>query len=68
MIKIKKLILNLRILSIFLFKKNLGSIADPIKNPINARASVIAKLFETEFNANIKNIEKTRRTTNGLKI
>ena len=38
-----------------LFKKYLGSIADPIKNAINAIANVIAKLAETALIDSIRN-------------
>lgn len=51
-----------------LFNKNLGSIAAPIKNAINAIASVMAKLPDTGFSDSAKNNAKTKRTINGLKM
>lgn len=49
-----------------LFKKYLGNIAEPIKNAINAIASVIAKLAETAFIDNIKKTPNTISTIRGL--
>ena len=49
------------------FKKNLGSIAAPIKKKRNAMISVTVKLLEIGLNDNTKNAAKTTRTINGLK-
>lgn len=49
-----------------LFKKYLGSIADPIKNAINAIANVIAKLAETALIDSIRNAQNTTSTISGL--
>lgn len=49
-----------------LFKKYLGSIADPIKNAINAIANVIAKLAETALVDSIRNAPNTTSTISGL--
>lgn len=60
--------LNRIILSVFLFKRNLGSIDEPIKNATNAIINVIVKLFESVFSDNSKKAENRNITINGLNI
>lgn len=50
------------------FKKNFGTIVDPIKKKINPIANVIARLTEIEFMDNKRNSAKTKSTIKGLKI
>ena len=50
------------------FKRYLGMIADPMKNPTNARISVMAKLSEILFRDNSKKQANKKSTINGLKI
>ena len=61
-------LLNVMMLSVFLFKKNLGSIADPMKNAMNPIAIVRVRLCESEFRDNSRNAEKRKITISGLKI
>ena len=56
------------ILSVPPFKKYFGIIADPMKNPTNARINVITKLVEGGFNDRMRNIANTNNTINGLKM
>ena len=51
-----------------LFKKNLGSIADPIKKATNPIVIVIVRLGDNVFRDSSKNIEKRKMTIRGLKI
>lgn len=56
------------ILSVPLFKKNLGSIAHPTKNATNPMANVIVRLRVKEFKDKSRNIENRKITINGLNI
>lgn len=49
------------------FKKYFGIIADPIKNPINARIRVITKLLDGRLIDKSKNNANKNKTINGLK-
>ena len=62
------LLLNSTIFFKLLFKKYFGSIADPIKNPANARANVMHRLGEGLFIDKSKNNANKKSTINGLKI
>lgn len=55
------------IFSKFLFKRCLGSIADPIKNATNPIINVITKLGEGVLIDKIKKNENNTNTINGLK-
>jgi hypothetical protein len=50
-----------------LFIKCLGSMVDPIKNPINAISSVMTRLFDGVLIDKSRNIANRNRTINGLK-
>ena len=50
------------------FKKNLGSIADPIKNATNPIDIVNVKLGLSEFRDNSRNMENRKMTINGLNM
>jgi hypothetical protein len=61
-------LLNLTIPLISPFKKYFGSMDDPMKNPTNARISVITRLSEGLFIDKIKNTANRKSTISGLKI
>jgi len=52
----------------FLFKKNLESKVDPIKNPANAKINVITKLVDGLFIDKSRNRANKNNTISGLKI
>ena len=51
-----------------LFRKCLGSIADPIKNPANARINVMTRLSEGLLIDKSRNNANKKSTINGLNI
>ena len=60
-------LLNWIMFSKFLFKKNLESKVDPIKNPMNARINVMTKLVEGLLMDKSKNNANKKSTIKGLK-